>query len=502
MKGILVGGDFTELVMRKHADASLELGELLIAEDADRKTLLQVHDLSYGSQISKQHLELVGGLRMADQDLELFDANLRNYTLARLKALLTLQKSSGRTANAKSLPAFFSEIKALSQEDFEFLQKPDCPLFLGNLRSGSQVLEFPLYIDGKKALSHHVLIAATTGRGKSNLLKCLLWELVQERYAGMLVLDPHDEYYRHSPGLQDHPRRDRVHYYSLDPGAGGTTLRFHLGLLHPEHFNGVANWSQAQREALIAYSRQYGDSWIDAILLEKDLKGQFHDQTLGVLRRRMIRLLDIDCAGDKIMSRGPFVAAGGETTVADICCRLEEGETVIIDTSSLDSRVEILIGSIVASEILRRYKRHKLSGTLEEKPVVSIVLEEAPRVIGKEALERGSNIFGTLAREGRKFKIGLIAVTQLPSLIPREILANMNTKIILGMEMKPERQALIESASQDLSTDDRAIAALDKGEAIVTSTFVPFALPIYTPRFEKIARSAKKRNAFNGVGLE
>jgi len=44
-------------------------------------------------------------------------------------------------------------------------------------------------------------------------------------------------------------------------------------------------------------------------------------------------------------------------------------------------------------------------------------------------LESIDNVFGKIAREGRKFQIGLIAITQLPSIIEREILANMNTKI-------------------------------------------------------------------------
>jgi hypothetical protein len=115
-------------------------------------------------------------------------------------------------------------------------------------------------------------------------------------------------------------------------------------------------------------------------------------------------------------------------------------------------------------------------------------LEEAPRVIGKEILAEGPNIFGTIAREGRKFSIGLIAITQLPSLIPREILANINTKIIMGLEMSPERQAIIESASQDLSSDDRNIASLDKGEAIISTNFAKFAIPIKIPFFDEMAK--------------
>ena len=90
-----------------------------------------------------------------------------------------------------------------------------------------------------------------------------------------------------------------------------------------------------------------------------------------------------------------------------------------------------------------------------------------------------------LHREGRKFKVGLIAITQLVSLIPRSILANMNTKIILGNELAAERQAVMESAAQDLSSDDRTIASLDKGEAIVSSNFTRFAVPIQIPLFDR-----------------
>ena len=64
----------------------------------------------------------------------------------------------------------------------------------------------------------------------------------------------------------------------------------------------------------------------------------------------------------------------------------------------------------------------------------------------------------------------------------------MNTKIILGTEMVQERQAIIDSASQDLSSDSRAIASLDKGECIVSSNFAKFAIPIKIPLFDDWAK--------------
>ena len=70
----------------------------------------------------------------------------------------------------------------------------------------------------------------------------------------------------------------------------------------------------------------------------------------------------------------------------------------------------------------------------------------------------------------------------------------MNTKIILGNEMASERAAIINSAAQDLSDEDRTIASLDKGEAIVSSIFAKFALPI-SHRDSKILSRRGKRTA-------
>jgi DNA helicase HerA-like ATPase len=184
-----------------------------------------------------------------------------------------------------------------------------------------------------------------------------------------------------------------------------------------------------------------------------------------------------------------------------------EGKTVIIDTSLFSSSEEIFMATIIVDGLFKKYKNLKYEDKLLDKPVVTIVLEEAPRVIGQKVLEAGENVFGKIAREGRKFKIGLIALTQLPSLIPREILANMNTKIILGNEMGPERRTLIESSAQDLSDDSQAIASLDIGEAIVTSNFTKFAIPIKIPLFDDLLKgktnnqqsNKKIRKAFPGI---
>ncbi len=505
VKGLVISGQFGRILVREKNGKKIELGELMVADTSSGKSLMQVFNLIYGSQISPQNLELISGMKLEeDPKIDFMDSELRNYILAELKNLITINGKSA--ASSKTLPNFFSEVREVTKEDLSFLTKPKNPLFVGNLRSGSKQIDLPIFLDGKEVFSHHILIPATTGRGKSNLTKCILWDTLDKDYCGILVLDPHDEYYgRNRIGLKDHPCPQNVVYYTpknVPPGC--RTLSISIKKIMPSHFNGVVDWSDAQKEALSAYYKKYGSQWVESIMLDQPIDG-FMEGTIGVIKRRVQQLLDISVENEQLMCRGIFCAEGAETTISDIVKEIESAKTVIVDTSSFEGRVEILVGSLIASEILSHYKRYKMKGELEAKPVVSIVLEEAPRVLGKEVLEKGRNIFGVIAKEGRKFKVGLMAITQLPSLIPRDILANMNTKIILGTEMKPERQAIIESASQDLSDDDRNIASLDKGEAIITSNFARFATPVKIPLFEEFAMKKedekKAEKDFSGLDI-
>ncbi|MEM2131554.1 MAG: ATP-binding protein [Candidatus Woesearchaeota archaeon] len=515
IKGIIISGKFGEIIARQKSYSEIEIGELLIADNKNlnennhdlknkkqSKTIFQVYDLIYGSQISSQNLELISGLKLEENsELYFMDEKLRSYNLAILKNLLVIDDNKIKLA--KNLPDFFSELREIKKEDLAFLTMPENSLFLGNLRSGSKVLDVPIYLKGDDVLSHHILIPATTGRGKSNLTYVMLWDLLDKDYAGILVLDPHDEYYgRNKLGLKDHHSKKLVYYTPSNVPAGQRTLKINLKQLLPYHFDGSLDLTTAQKEAINVYYREYNENWIEALLLEKETKSEINESTLAVLKRKFSQLLDIDFDSIKIYPKGIFDLNLGKTTIIDICNELEKRKIVIIDTSSFSGNIEILIGSLITTEIFNRYKNYKSDGSLKDKPIINIILEEAPRVLGKEVLEKGSNIFSTIAREGRKFKIGLTAITQLPSLIPREILANMNTKIILGIEMQQERQAIIESASQDLSKDARAIASLDKGEAIITSNFTKFAIPVKIPLFEEFAKKTEKQELdFYGIGF-
>jgi DNA helicase HerA-like ATPase len=502
--GSIVRGKHGHLMIRQKSDSVIELGDLLIADNPDGHTILQAFDLGYGSQISSKSLEMVSGMKVEGYtaDLGFMDPNLRNYIIAEVKAVARIVR--GRVRIPKALPKFLNEVRHCSVQDLMFFTKPKNPVYVGSVRSGSKIIDVEVNLDAEKTLTHHILIPATTGRGKSNLVKTMAWSILGNREIGLLILDPHDEYYgRHEKGLKDHPEApETLAYYSPKPVTGSLTPVINLRSLRISHFQGILSFTEAQTDALYVAANEHSENWLEEIIRETELPN-VQEITSQVLKRKLSTALGlyIDADGEIQCRTGTFSSTRGESTLFDILRKLEEGGKVIVDTSLFTDQVELLMGSIILNEALNRYKRFKQSGNLDQKPVLNAVIEEAPRVLGMDALAQGSNIYSDIAREGRKFKIGLTAITQLTSLIPRTILANMNTKIILGNELSQERMAIINSASQDLSQDDQNIASLDVGEAIVSSNFTKFAIPIKIPLFEEYIEKNSDRKASKRIGF-
>ncbi len=480
--GQIIDGNFSEIIVRQKAGKEIELGDLFVVDSDDQKIVLEVFDLVYGSQIGPVSRELISGMQLEGwENLELMDQDIANYTLAKLKSLVTIENGTAKIT--KRLPQFFSSIRPIEKNDIAFMAATR-GIHVGKMRSGSKQFDVDILLS-EHALKHHILIPATTGRGKSNLVKVMAASLINQDFCSLLILDPHDEYYgRNAAGLKD--VSDKVTYYSLNPPAGARKLVINIENLRPWHFEGVISLSEAQTEAMYYYYGRYREKWIEKVFLDHPVKGEVREETVNVLRRKL-GLLGIRKDHESLEAEGAFSADSGKSTISTICSELEAGRSIIIDTSLLQGDLELLIGSMIARELFSNYKRYKADGSLSRKPVMGIVIEEAPRV-----LTNNDSAFSMIAREGRKFNVGLIAITQLPSQIPKDILANMNTKIILGMELAAERNSIIESASQDLSRDDRNIAALDTGEAIITSNFTKFAVPIKIPLFQPQSSARKK----------
>jgi DNA helicase HerA-like ATPase len=363
-------------------------------------------------------------------------------------------------------------------------------LMVGSLRSGETVVPFAVGIPGR-ALASHVGIFATTGMGKSNLLRMLAAGVMTAngRY-GLLIVDPHGE---HRSALRRHPwAPEELRTYSARSLANTTALRISVAELSVDDLRTAYDWSRPQEEALFELERHYGGtglSWLVefaalddlAGFREVELNGRVALNTLQVVHRRARRIVELPC-----VATDPKISVGG-AVVRDLLA----GKVVLIDVSGLGSTEEVLVASYLTRRILEQWQTAYLSepDRHERMPIVAIVLEEAQRVLSASK-DRESNVFPRVAREGRKFNVGICAITQQPKLLDDELLSQFNTFFILGLADEKDRSILRSSAKQDISALGKEIQTLMPGECLIAGVAAPFAIPAKVDLYEDQVRTS------------
>ncbi len=280
----------------------------------------------------------------------------------------------------KKLPSFFSQVYEIGENHLQFFKEQEfkAPLNLGKVRSGSRVLDIEVKVDALEVLKHHILIPAATGRGKSNLVKTLLYDLLDNDKCGKLVFDPHNEYYGSitQNGLRDHPKSPEfLEYYTIRNAPGANDLKFNMNLINPAHIIGSIKLTDAQKQAIVVFYRSDRKNWIQNLYkdhTEADLKViGIKLVTVEVLRRKLGLLLNITLKDDGTLDeKGIYTASGNEQTTYAIYNSLSKGKTVIIDTSLLEGAEEIFIASIIVEKIFKEYKKLKFDDKLKDKPVI------------------------------------------------------------------------------------------------------------------------------------
>jgi DNA helicase HerA-like ATPase len=145
---------------------------------------------------------------------------------------------------------------------------------------------------------------------------------------------------------------------------------------------------------------------------------------------------------------------------------------VILDVSQL-SNVQ---ADLVALTVARRLFEHRLDLGVEEssrRPVISIVSEEAPLYLSPERVESPFNPFARIAREGRKFGVGLVAISQMATLIERQLLANFNTLIVMRTRSSSDLNFF-----RDIGIPVETLPYLGDREAFLYTPDLPIKEPI------------------------
>jgi DNA helicase HerA-like ATPase len=123
-----------------------------------------------------------------------------------------------------------------------------------------------------------------------------------------------------------------------------------------------------------------------------------------------------------------------------------------------------IIVSYFSKEILRDRKESLRNG--EPKPIF-IIFEEAHLIVPQNRNTKSKLYISRIAREGRKFGVGICLVSQRPKTLDQESLSQCNNLIISKL-IEPSDQSHVQHASENLSEDLlKQLPGLNVGEAVI-----------------------------------
>jgi DNA helicase HerA-like ATPase len=311
--------------------------------------------------------------------------------------------------------------------------------------------EVPVYIDVNKLVTRHLAILAVTGAGKSNTVAVIADRLV--RIGGtVVIMDFHGEYVDSDIG-----GKVNVVEPVLNPQT--MTLNELMVLLGIE-----PHYYHQERVLRKAYERvvqeQAGKPFLERLRQAvESLRGREDARAVVAVANKIEGLLEK--YGDVLRDDVP-----------DILSRLKPGYANVVDLGRVDEDAADVVVSHVLRRLLAERKRMVLLGRGFPSPVM-VFVEEAHVLAPRDRSTLSKYWMARIAREGRKFGVGLAIVSQRPKIVDQDILSQMNSKIVLRI-VEPSDQRYVREASELLSEElAEQLSSLNTGEAIVIGPIVP-----------------------------
>lgn len=486
----LTGINVLHYIFRTPADSPVSIGDLVVVDDQQNKTRFFARVTGIGHD---EHT----GTDDTPGDTSLI---VNAYPIGCIGVDEVFRRP-------RVMPARYSPVRTLSPEDITYLGRFMGEIEIGLVVSGQRPIpELPVRIPAK-ILSQHMGVFATTGMGKSNFMKVFCASAISARQFGLLIIDPHGEYAAglssdyESRGLLHHPDAETgLSVYSIQDEAIRTELDMKQLLinhdnLHITDLTLLFDLLPSEREVMNLLTPFPGREIIDFFMNEDVESLPSHIKTtayigdhqdiaqrirsagpdaLRVVQRQIQTLVEISSA---------FLHKT-ESSVPTIIEDLLENKVVLIDIPRMSEVAELFLLSVISRAVLHRYKGVVQSGRAgEDEPHrVLLTIEEAQRVLSLESEKTG--IFRQIAMEGRKFGVGLCAITQQPKNVDPRVLAQMNTFVVMGLADRHDRETIASSAKHDLRVLDLEIQTLDRGDAIISTIGIPFPVSCHVHRYE------------------
>ncbi len=316
------------------------------------------------------------------------------------------------------------------------------------LRNG----DIPVKINLDKVASRHVGILAMTGMGKSNTVALLTREIVA-RNGTVVIFDYHDDYT--TLGIKRTNILDaKVNPRTLGPDEFADMLDFRA---NADKQRGILE------RALTSNVRKDGDFWTALVEAIREIGETERNNKAASLR-----------VIEKVNTAKRRLGGMLDPEISDPMSLIKVGHANILSTSEFGERQANAALSYYMREILDDRKdatvsrRHGKASRSRFATPVFVVIEEAHAFVPK-GHDTGAKYWASrIAREGRKFGVGLCIVSQRPRGIDIDILSQMGSFAAMRMiQADDQRQveAAAESAGQALVGQ---LSTLNVGEAVIT----------------------------------
>ena len=437
------------------------------------------------------------------------------YNIVALRPMLMMLQGVGGNGQGeedgprpvKAIPSHFSRVVEAHEEDVSriFGREDDGQsryFSIGNPLD----METPVCIDMLRFAERSNGIFGKTGTGKSFLTRLALCGLIHYDRAVNLIFDMHNEYgfkaMKETAGANTTFVKglkqlfgERVAIFSLDPKstrARGIQPDFEVYISYDQI--AVEDIAPLQDElklnptavesAYLVYAI-YKERWLRTLLsLEGPDVEEFaqeigaHPGSLVALHRKLKRLESF-----------PFMVQNfRDGDVVDrIIEYLDAGTNVVLEFGQQTSMLcYLLVANIISRRIHEMYvkksERYYATQRAEDQPrQLMITIEEAHKFLNPAAARQ--TIFGTIAREMRKYYVSLLVVDQRPSGIDDEVLSQLGTKITALLNDEKDIAAVLTGVSGSDALRG-VLASLDsKQQALVLGHAVPMPVVIRTREY-------------------
>ncbi len=345
-----------------------------------------------------------------------------------------------------------------------------------------------------------------SGTGKSFITRMLLAGIVRAGLASTLIFDMHNDYGwavkdeagREYKGLRQLFPDGRVSVVTLDEEtsrARGSkidrVLRIGYEQIEPEDVELLADLlglSDVQAGSLHFLRRQLGRPGSTKLLEEDDPDGRAEASLVEGERLAASTLGAIQRKFEFFRRMGFLVPGTGDDAVDEIFQRLKMGTSVVLEFGVYGNTLAayILVANYLTRRIHQRYVRQKneAAGHKADEPrPLTIVIEEAHKFLDPRVASH--TIFGSIARELRKYNVTLLIVDQRPSGIDDEVMSQIGTRVTCLLDNEADIKAVFSGVSGAGALRE-VLARLDtRQQALILGHAVPMPVVVRTRDYDQ-----------------